>query len=160
MRTTVTHDTRYDTALKKSRRKNEPLKEVSELLSAAHDAGDARATYALARWYLYGKFFKKDLRAALRLLRQAAKEGVPDAMCDLAMCYLEGRGVPANPAKAAEFFLKAALAGEKQSIYEVGRCYYHGIGVTRDRRIAWVWLDRARELGVTESSYGKSAKKT
>lgn len=160
MRKTTSYDVRYDTALKKARRKDAPLEEVSKLLSAAHEAGDARATYALATWYLFGKFFGKNLRAGIKLLRQAASAGVPDAMCDLAMCYLEGRGVPENPSKAAELFLKAALAGENQSIYEVGRCYYHGIGVTRDRRIAWVWLDRAKELGVTETSYGESAKES
>jgi uncharacterized protein len=113
MRNTMTHDVRYDTALKKARRKNAPLKEIAELLSAAHEAGDARATYALATWYLHGKFFQKNLRSALKLLRQAASEGVADAMCDLAMCYLEGRGVRANPSDVHPNFGPVAKLGSE-----------------------------------------------
>jgi TPR repeat protein len=142
-------DHRYDEALRRSRRKGAQLEAVAPLLTAAHEAGDARATYALATWYLHGRVFKKDIRRSVALLRKAAKHQVPDALYDLAVCYEKGEGVPQNARKAFEFYLRAALEGEKQSVYEVGRCYYHGVGVARDRHLARVWLDRAEELGIS-----------
>jgi len=150
MTKTTSHDKRYDLALEKARLANADLGEVANMLTEAHEAGDARATYALATWHLHGKFFKKNLRVALRLLRQAAGAGVPEALYHLAVCYEEGSGVATNRSKATELFLRAALAGETQSLYEVGRRYYHGLGVQQDRRIAWVWLDHAKQMGVTE----------
>lgn len=143
-------DRRYDDALKIARRKSADLDRVASLLNAAHQAGDARATYALATWYLHGRLFKKSVRKAVVLLREAAQRNVADALYDLAVCYEEGTGVRKNAKKAAELYVRAALEGEKQSIYEVGRCYHYGIGVAKDRSIARVWLDRAKEIGVIE----------
>lgn len=143
-----TRDQRYDEALKESRRKGAQLGDVAPLLTAAHEAGDPRATYALATWYLHGRVFKKNVRRSVTLLREAAKHHIPDALYDLAVCYEQGEGVSKNSRKAFEFYLRAALQGERQSVYEVGRCYYHGIGVARDRQLARIWLDRAEELGI------------
>ena len=143
-------DRRYDEALKKARRKDAPLAEVAELLEAAHEAGDARATYALATWYLHGRFFRKDRRRAVALLRKAAHHRVPGALYDLAVCYERGEGVTKSSKFAAELYLQAALHGEKQSVYEVGRCYYYGIGVAKDRKIAEVWFERAEKLGISD----------
>ena len=105
------------------------------------------ATYALATWYLHGKYFKQDLRKAAMLLREAARSNIADALYDLAVSYEEGKGVKKNLEKACELYLRAALQGDEQSTYEVGRCYYYGIGVSQDRKIAKVWLDRAESLG-------------
>jgi TPR repeat protein len=88
------------------------------------------------------------MRRAVALLREAANGDVPDALYDLALCYENGEAVARNAAKAVELYLRAALLGETQSVYEVGRCYFYGIGVERDRRIARVWFDRAKKLGV------------
>ena len=48
---------------------------------------------------------------------------------------------------------RAALHGDHQALSSVGRCYYHGIGVTKDRRVAWVWLDRAKEFAPSAKSW-------
>jgi TPR repeat protein len=137
----------YEAALQKARLKRAPLEAVSKLLETAHEAGDARATYALATWYLHGKHFKKNVRKSVSLLRKAASQDLPDALFDLAVCYERGEGMKSNAKKAAELYLRAALHGEMQSIYEVGRCYYYGIGVHADRDIARVWFQRAEEVG-------------
>ena len=142
-------DPRYDEALKKAQRKGARVQAVMPLLVAAHEAGDARATYALATWYLHGVGVPKDLRHSILLLKQASKLENPDAMYDLAICYEKGEGIAKNLNKAFELYLKAAQQGDKLALYEVGRCYYHGIGVRKDRRKARVWLDRAEKLGVT-----------
>jgi len=144
----ATRDRRYDEALKKAQRKGAQLDDVARLLTAAHEAGDRRATYALATWYLHGHVFKKNLRRSITLLRQAANGHIPDALYDLAVCHEQGEGVPENTRKAFELYLRAALQGESQSFYEVGRCYYHGIGVARDRPLARIWFERAEQLGI------------
>lgn len=146
----VINDSKYDTALRKMRGRNPRLEDVASLLEKAHRAGDKRATYALATWYLHGRLYDTDPMKAVALLRDAADHDVPDALYDLAICFEQGHGVRRNPRKAVQFFLKAALNGELQSVYEVGRCYYHGIGVVADRTIARTWLDRARQLGITD----------
>lgn len=145
----LTRDPRYDAALKAVRRRGADLVEIGRMLTEAHSAGDARASYALATWYLHGQVYKKDVRRSVALLRAAARHDVPEALYDLAICYEQGEGVRKNPGKAVELYVRAALHGERQSLYEVGRCYYHGIGVTADRRIARVWFDRAKAVGVS-----------
>ena len=141
-------DERYDKALEEASQPTADLKTVEALLIAAHEAGDARATYALATWHLHGKVFSKNTGRGLELLKIAAKHGVADALFDLAVCYETGEFVRKSTRKAAELYLRAALLGEKQSIYEIGRCYFYGIGVALDKIIARVWLDRAAELGL------------
>jgi TPR repeat protein len=141
-------DKRYEKALSKVRENEAPLREVASLLTAAHEAGDVRATYALATWYLHGQLFRKNVRKSIGLLRKAAKTNLPDALFDLAVCYEKGVGVPKNPRKAIQLYLKAALYGELQSVYEVARCYYYGIGVHQDRQVARIWQDRAAEINL------------
>jgi uncharacterized protein len=83
------------------------------------------------------------------LLRQAAKENIPDALYDLAVSYEKGVGVRKSEKKAYELYVQAAVWGEKQSFHEVGRCLYYGIGAERDRRLALIWLDRAKSFGIS-----------
>lgn len=127
------------------------LKKVWRLLQRASDAGDLRAAYAVATWYLHGKgdVVAPSLSRAIPLLRKSSVD-VPDAAFDLAICYEKGAGVPKNANKAVALYLRAALRGQPQSHYEMGRCYWHGLGVNRDRKIARVWFDRAEELGISE----------
>lgn len=117
-------------------------------LTEAHEAGDARASYALGTWYLHGHFVKRNLRTAMAFLRQAAKQGHPDALYDLAICHEKGAGTRKSEAKAAECYLAALLEGDEQSIYELGRCFYWGIGVQQNRRLARVLMDKADRLGL------------
>lgn len=140
----------YDRALKEMAIDEPNLEKAASLLEASREAGDKRASYALATWYLHGRHYRKNLRTALRLLREAAESNVPDALYDLAVCYEEGTGVAVNPSKAVELYLRAALRGEKQSAYEIGRCYYYGLGVEKDRRVARVWMNHAETLGIVE----------
>jgi TPR repeat protein len=102
----------------------------------------------MATWYLTGRGYKRSLRKAVSLLRIAARAGSPDAQYDLAVCFERGEGVKINLRKAIGLYLSAALGGDRQSLYEVGRCFYYGIGVARDRNVASIWFDRARQFGV------------
>jgi uncharacterized protein len=135
----------YAIALRAAKRRKPDLDQAFRLLSKAHKHGDARATYALATWYLHGKHVARNLRTAIALLRAAAAGDVPGALFDLAVSYEKGLGAAKNERKAAELYLRSALAGATAAYYEVGRCYYHGIGVERDRRVAKAWLDSAAD---------------
>lgn len=140
----------YEAALREAKRRGGDLKRAHVLLTRAHKRKDARATYALATWYLFGQkgVVEKDLRRAVVMLREAAAANHADALHDLAVCYAKGAGVRRSDRKAAELYLRAALEGDKQSAYEMGRCYWHGIGVQRDRRVARTWLDYAEQFDI------------
>jgi uncharacterized protein len=98
---------------------------------------------------MYGKFFKKDLKKAVEFLTDAANENVKEALYDLAVCYEKGVGVEKDKFKAFLLYLKASLLGEEQSLYEVGRCYYYGLGIEKNVKIARIWLDLAKEKGIS-----------
>jgi TPR repeat protein len=143
--------TKYDVALKLARRTKNPPRKVYDLLLAADKEGDARATYALATWFLFGnRYCKKDYHQAVRLLKQAAKANIREAAYDLAICFEKGRGARKSFKGAFRCYVQAALLGDVQSHFEVGRMCFHGIGTAKDRDLAEVWLARAEALGVVD----------
>jgi hypothetical protein len=93
---------KYDEALAVMKRRKPDLATAADLLVEAHGSGDYRATYALATWYLHGRHFPKSIRSAVKLLRQAASDNIPEAMYDLAICYENGEGMAKNEHKAVE----------------------------------------------------------
>jgi len=122
--------------------------EVFRLLSRAQEAGDPRAAYALATWRLHGKepYVKRDVKEAVRLLKIAADDGVPEALYDLAVCYQNGEGVRENDRKAFDLYLRAALKGEVDSVVEVARCLKYGRGVERNLLASRAFLDHAADM--------------
>lgn len=133
-----------------SAKKNGDYASAFHLLEKAKKSGNAEAIYALATWYLHGRYVRKSKRKALKLLKEAVSMNHASACYDLAVCYEAGEGVRKSEKMALKMYLKGALLGEKQCLYEVGRCYYHAVGTSADRSIARIWLDRARELGIEE----------
>jgi uncharacterized protein len=144
-------NSKYERALKLAEGRSGKTRKVYDLLVAADKAGDPRATYALATWYLHGsRFTKKDLARGNEMLQQAASKNVPDAAYDLAVSLEKGLGIRKSERKSFELYMRAALLGERQSLYEVGRMYYHGIGTHKNRRLAEIWLDCAESFGITD----------
>ncbi len=121
--------------------------EVFKLLSKSASFGNDKALYALATWYLFGRYVEKDYDKAVVFLAKAAEKHNADACHDLAVCFENGQGVDLDLQKAFSLYLKASLLGDKQSIYEVGRMYYYGIGIRKDREVARIWLDAAEFYG-------------
>src|SRR5579863_5279799 len=149
MKLKVRYETKsYKLALSEARKKRPDNKKITSLLNRAMRQNDPNAAYALGTWYLHGHIFEKNIAKAIQLLSIAARGLVPDANYDLAISYEKGIGVRKSEKRAFELYLTAALLGEKQSLLEVGRCFYHGIGIRPDRKIARIWLNRAKELGV------------
>lgn len=133
----------YEKALMYARKDPPQHDRALDLLSRASARGDARATYALATWYLHGHVVAKNIRTGTTLLRRAAQGEVPEAVFDLAVSYETGVGVARSERQAAKLYLKAALLGDREAMHSVGRCLYHGIGFVRDRVQAAVWLGQA-----------------
>jgi TPR repeat protein len=130
--------------------------DIVATLWQAIDLGSPRAAYALATWYLHGKddVVPQDYGEAVRLLRIATEAHIPAALYDLAACYANGEAVPKDRNQASLLYLQAALHGDDDAVFKVGQAYFYGLGVAADRRVADIWLDRARELGTYESEPG------
>lgn len=111
---------------------------VASLLQKCHKSGDARATYALATWYIHGVVFPVNAKKAVRFLRSASRSGVREAMYDLGYSYEIGFGVPKEPKKALELYVRAAQKGDQQAAREVVRCVYYGVGITKNIELAFL----------------------
>lgn len=142
---------KYDQALKLAQDGSGRTRQVYDLLLEADRSGDARATYALATWYLHGsKFTRKNIPRGNEMLQRAAAKNIPEAAYDLAVSLEKGLGVEKSEKSAFELYTRAALLGDRQSLYEVGRMYYHGIGTCKDRKLAEIWLSCAEFYGITK----------
>lgn len=138
----------YDAALHLMRSEAPDPEGARRLLEEASAAGDARATYALATWYLHGTHVKKSIKQGVRLLGVAAEAKVRDALFDLAVSYETGRGIAKDRAKAFQLYKEAADLGDPQAMFEVGRMLHHGIGVPKDREAAERWLGDAESAAL------------
>lgn len=125
----------YQTALRVMKQSGDERK-AYKLLIASLKEGDARAAYALATWYLYGKFLNKNKRKARELLVIASDGGIADASFDLAVMYESGDGIRKDTKKAARYYFRSFLLNDKRSYDSVARLFYWGIGVEMNRGIA------------------------
>lgn len=143
-------DRKYNEALKMATEDDTDLERVFNLLNQSRNLGNAKATYALGTWYLFGKFVKKDTKKAIEFFKYAADKQVSEACYDLALSYEKGVGTIKNLRLAFQYYVKAALLNDTQSLYEVGRCYFYGIGVEKDKVLSSIWLETAKYYGVTD----------
>lgn len=138
----------YGQALKLATSAKPKLTQAAALLEMSHKQGDARATYALATWHLYGHAgYVKNLKVAFELLSVAANADIAESHFDLAVCYETGEGTKKNEKLAYRHYVAAALAEDKQALVEVGRCHYFGIGTKKAVELAEIWFRRAEKVG-------------
>lgn len=104
-------------------------------LERSANFGNHKAIYALATWYLFGKYVKKDLMKGVDYLKIAAEKGSADACFDLAIAYEKGKGIDKDKELGFKYYLIAALRGHKAAIHEVARCYYYGLGVEKNKSL-------------------------
>ena len=90
---------------------------------------------------------KRNVRAAVRWFRSAAKAGEREAQSDLGFCLHEGTGVRKNPREAAVWYLRAAKAGVLRAQFNLGLCYHNGDGLPRSSGRARFWLSKAARRG-------------
>jgi TPR repeat protein len=87
------------------------LSRAVAIIKRAAENGDASAAYALATWFLFGKHVRKDVAAAIVLLRQAAKENIPEALYDLAVCYERGQAFGKTARKHMNYICERRSGG-------------------------------------------------
>lgn len=110
---------------------------------AAHESGDARATYHLA-FFPLGLDARFDAAEGARLMRMAADAGVPEASYWLAWQRESGPLLPDDPAQALRWYLRAAEGEHRLALARLARAYERGeLGVRPDARRAADY--RARE---------------
>ena len=111
------------------------------------DAGLAENQYSMGLAYLTGDGLAKDTQQALRWIRLAAAQDLPDALSLLGAMYEEGTGVVADPHSAIDWYRKAAALGERSAQFALGRHYRYGKTVERDAAQALHWFRAAAEQG-------------
>ena len=113
---------------------------AATLAAAAADTGpleDGRSAYQ-----------RGDYRAALRLLRSPAEQGVAEAQSLLGFMYHDGQGVAGDDVQAAVWFRKAAEQGNLAAEAALGVMYFEGRGVAKNDEQAVRWLQQPAEQGL------------
>lgn len=84
------------------------------LFGSASEAGEVRATHALANMYRLGLGVEKDMAEALRLYERSAKGGNVLSMNTLAALYLGDQGGQKNVTMSREWARRSARAGNDE----------------------------------------------
>lgn len=136
----------YERALSFSRMVPPDLKSAKDFLLKAHDNGDARATYALATWSIYGnEVTEKDEKEGVNLLREIEDCCIAEAIFNLGFAYDTGRFVDQDDLKAFSLYMRAALLGDKEACNQVSQYYAEGRTVQHDLALAEAWRIRGEQ---------------
>lgn len=125
------------------------------------NAGDADALNQLGVWHYSGQHVAKDFNKAVRLWRQAARQGNPKSIANLGICYQYGTGVTRDSINAMRLYIAAIDAGQESLLNQrmanlgktpfdgmlIGLCYEKGIGVDADPAEAAGAYRSAADLG-------------
>lgn len=141
----IAGEAQYQLALSIEKESDDAAKVLS-LLEESSTLGNGEAKYALATFFIHGKYVEKDIRIAIPLLKQAVESGVKEAMFDLGYAYEEGRGVRKDLRVAFSLYLQASLLGDLSSSREVARCLYWGIGVDKNANLYEKFMDAIETL--------------
>lgn len=88
----------------------------------------------------------------LRLIHEAATEGLPAGLAALGTCYLEGHGVASHLQIATRLFREAAKLGSTEAQQRIGESFFFGKGGMREDIVeAAVWLGKAATAGRAEA---------
>eukprot|EP01122_Echinamoeba_exundans_P017435 TRINITY_DN91_c0_g1_i2.p1 TRINITY_DN91_c0_g1~~TRINITY_DN91_c0_g1_i2.p1 ORF type:complete len:736 (-),score=121.07 TRINITY_DN91_c0_g1_i2:1763-3970(-) len=120
--------------------------------SASHSgtvsgAGDPAAKAYLGFMHQHGYGVPQDNKTALRLYRDAAREGNGYALAMLGRMYLYGWSVQQSAREAYKYFTKSAETQNAEGLMQLGLMYLHGVGTKRDYSKAQVYFSRAAQQG-------------
>jgi TPR repeat protein len=118
----------------------DPLEALKWYRKAA-DAGDAKASVAVARLLLSGTRPTQEEGAEARhRCEDAAKLNFsPGAYC-VVLIYERGLGTSKDPVEAKKWLARAADLGHSQAALELGEAYWKGDGVQKDLVAAYTWI--------------------
>lgn len=95
-----------------------------------------------------------DVATAVKLMREAAKQGDAAAQFNLGISYQNGEGVTRDYVEAAKWYRMAAEHGNVYAQANLGIAYFNGHGVPQDYILAHMWLNLAAARG--DSSVAES----
>lgn len=81
-----------------------------------------------------------DYRAAAKLWRPLAENGLINAQFNLGQMYRYADGVAQDYGEALKWYRKAAEQGDKESQFNLGSMYLNGEGVAKDEKEAHRWF--------------------
>jgi len=111
------------------------------------EQGDARSQYGLG--VIFGTL--NDTATALKWIRLACAQGLPEAQLQLGLMYQTGQGVGRDEREALQWFLRAGEQGLAESQYQAGMSYYQAKGTGQDYSEARQWFGRAAEQGYAQA---------
>lgn len=137
---------KFEHAIKLCRLDKPDLKTAYELFLEASNAGNPKATYALATWHHFGnEVVIKDDKVAVSLLKSVKNSNIAEVNFHLALAYDRGWGVRRDSRKAFSFYVRAALLGDKGACDQVSQYYSEGKYVSFDKSLALAWKVRSEQ---------------
>jgi len=120
----------------------------------AGNKGHIYAQLALAKMYLEGCIFPKDIIKAIEILKKLDKKKYAKARVKLGDLYWNpANGQERINLKAKRLYKKAAEQGDAEAQVKLGSIYYNGPGVARDDKKAFEWYKKAAEQGLAEAQF-------
>jgi hypothetical protein len=113
--------------------------------------GDARCKFILGMWSLSGEQAEQNPEKGIRLLKQAAKDGLPIAQSSLGLLYASGVVVEKDEQKAARLYREAAEYGDPLGQTALALASFRGVGVQENRIDAYQWMSLAAAQGHEEA---------
>jgi TPR repeat protein len=124
----------------------------AEDLKIRSEAGDKRATRALAESYYLGRGgVEQDFREAARWYRRLASQGDARAQTSLGLMYANGLGFEKNLVEARRWWSLAAAQNDAGAQHNLGMVFLAGQGVAPDPAHALHWFQRAAKRGHVQS---------
>lgn len=114
--------------------------------SSTSDLNDAQSKYDLGRKYLSGNGVPRDTVEGMKLIEEAAEQGLAEAQFGLGLMYMGGV-VSKNESLAVKWLQKAADQGDAKRQWLLGALYQGGMGISEDRGESAKWFRRAAEQG-------------
>lgn len=119
-----------------------------EKLIIRGEEGERISQVRLARYYETGeRGFPRDIEAAYRWYRAAARNGDLESQAQVAAMHLTGTGIRRSPTHAFTWFKRAAERGHPDAAKALGEMYYQGVGTERDYDAAYTWFRQSAEAG-------------
>ena len=124
----------------------------TEGLRIRSEAGDKRATRALAEAYYLGRGgVEQDFREAARWYRHLASQGDARAQTSLGLMYANGLGFEKNLVEARRWWSLAAAQNDAGAQHNLGMVFLAGQGVAPDPAHALHWFQGAAKHGHVQS---------
>lgn len=133
--------------------RNRSFKLARDQYKKGAEAGHLECQYSYYRLLAGGHGGEKDIREAIKWLRQSALSGLAISMSELGTRLKEGDGVEKDEAAALGWFLAGAERGSPPAMTNLGLCYANGVGVPMNSNVAGSWYSKASKRNYAPAQY-------